>query len=185
MSLNARIGLLAIAAVATLPLWLWFAPFLLLAGRRSRREGRARGLHVLTANQARTIAAQAEASLPVAPSEGWAVVARNVDRYLAAVDSPRRWRTLALLTLLEWSPLLRLQAPLSRSPVPRRRAFLERHLATTHGLMALPSLARQLVRIGYYADAGISTAIGFRSMAKRQSTPHPALHAAAIARKVV
>jgi hypothetical protein len=185
MSLNARIGLLLLCAVVSSPFWLPLLPFLWFAARRSRRDGRALGLLVLTAAQARTLAAMAEATLPKAPTDGWATVARNIDRYLAAVDSPRRWRTLVLIVGLEWVPLLRLQRPLSRQTAARRRVFLERHLATTHGLMAIPSLCRQLIRMGYYTDGGVAQELGFRSMQKRQQAPRAALVAAAVARREV
>jgi hypothetical protein len=73
-----------------------------------------------------------------------------------------------VLVLLEFSPCLRLQAPLSRLPLAKRRRFLERHLATTKGLLAVPALARQLIRMGYYTDPGIAQRLGFRTMKQRR-----------------
>lgn len=168
MSLNGRIALLAGVALATLPIWLLAVPFAWLAWRRAKTDARAKGLLVLNMIQARAIVAHAEASLPVAPADGWFAVARNVDRYLAAVDSPRHWRSHAVLVGLELSPCLRLQRPLSRLPLAQRRTFLERHLATTKGLLAIPALARQLIRMGYYSDPGIAKQLGFRTMAERR-----------------
>ena len=184
MSLNARIGVAAAMALLVAPLWLPLVPLAILWRRRQRQAGRAQGLLVLDAQQARTIASVAEATFPAAPANGWPVVARNVDQYLAAVHSPRHWRTLVVLTLLEWAPLLRLRAPMSRLRTADRRAFLERHMATTHGLLAIPSLARQLVRMGYYGDAGIAERLGFRTMRQRQA-PAPTLPDVARTRKAV
>ncbi|MBL8753895.1 MAG: hypothetical protein JNK15_11410 [Planctomycetes bacterium] len=185
MSLNARIGTLAVAGLLLAPLWLPLLPFWCLTARRSRRDGIASGLATLTARQACTIAAMAEATLPSPPAGGWGVVARNVDRYLAAVRSPRRWRTLVLLTGLEYAPLLRLHRPLSRQDPMRRRTFVERHLATTHGLLAIPSLVRQLVRMGYYSDPHVADELGFLPMTKRSSTSRHERLATPVAHKEV
>jgi hypothetical protein len=167
MSLNGRIALLAVFALLALPVWLPLAPFAMLWWRRTRKQARALGLRELNMIQAGAIVAHAEASLPFAPAGGWFEVARNVDRYLATIDSPRHWRSHAVLVALEFSPCLRLRAPLSRLPLAKRRAFLERHLATTKGLLAIPALARQLIRMGYYTDPGIAADLGFRTMRQR------------------
>jgi hypothetical protein len=185
MSLNARIGLAAGIALLLAPLWLPLLPFVLGWHRRQVRRARQQGLRALDASQARTIACIAEATMPIPPPNGWMAVACNVDRYLAAVRSPRRWRTMLLLTLLEWAPLLRLRPPMSLQPTTKRRAFLEAHMATTHGLLAIPALARQLVRMGYYADADIAQRLGFRTMRQRRVGPLAAQHDAATARKAV
>jgi len=169
MSLNGRIALLAILALAVAPIWLVLSPFGWLAWRRGRRDARTRGLRVLNMIQARAVMAHAEATLPAPPEGGWFVVAQNVDRYLATVDSPRHWRSHAVLVALEFAPCLRLRRPLSRLPLAARRTFMERHLATTKGLLAIPALARQLIRMGYYTDAGIAKSLGFRTMTERRS----------------
>ena len=170
MSLNGRIAVVAVFALLAAPLWLPLSPVGYLWWRRLRRQGRERGLHVLNALQANAIAAHAEASLPEPPAAGWPVVARNVDRYLAAIDSPRRWRSLVVLTGLEFAPCLRLQRPLSKLPLARRKKFLERHLTTTSGLLAIAALARQLIRMGYYTNADVAARIGFRTMHERRNT---------------
>lgn len=169
MSLNGRIALLAILALATAPIWLLLSPLAWLAWRRGRSEARARGLLVLNMIQARAVVAHAEATLPSPPDGGWFVVAQNVDRYLAMVDSPRHWRSYAVLVALEFAPCLRFRRPLSRMPLAARRTFMERHLATTKGLLAIPALARQLIRMGYYTDAGIAKDLGFRTMSERRN----------------
>jgi hypothetical protein len=169
MSLNARVALAAVAALLVCPLWLPLTPWWLWSHRRDRRAGAAAGYRALTASQARTLAAHAEATTPIMPDGGWQQVARNVDAYLSQVRSPRHWRTLVVLTLLEYAPLLRLHAPLSRLPVARRIAFLERHMATTRGLLAIPALARQLVRMGYYTDPRIAARLGFITVAERRA----------------
>lgn len=168
MSLNGRIALVAAAALLTCPVWIWCTPVALIRWRQSARAARAAGLHSLTMLQARAIVAHAEASLVTPPPDGWFVVARNVDRYLTAVDSPRHWRSHAVLVALEFAPLLRLQRPLSRLPLDARRAFLSGPLATTRGLLAIPSLARQLIRMGYYADPAVAARIGFRPFTQRR-----------------
>lgn len=167
MSMNGRIALVAMVALLASPVWLLLSPFLWLWWRRLRSQGRAKGLRVLNMLQARAIVAHAEATLPTPPADGWFAVARNIDRYMATVDSPRLWRSHAVLVALEFAPCLRLGAPLSRLPLAKRRAFLERHLATTKGLLAIPALARQLIRMGYYTDAGIAESLGFRTMRQR------------------
>lgn len=169
MSLNGRIALVAVFALLALPLWLPVSPLVYLWWRKNHKRARERGLRVLNMVQANAIVAHAEASLPIPPDDGWFAVAKNVDRYLALVHSPRHWRSHAVLVALEFAPCLRFQAPLSRLPLPKRRAFLERHLATTKGLLAIPALSRQLIRMGYYTDAGIAQQLGFRTMVQRRS----------------
>lgn len=169
MSLNGRIALVAVVALLALPLWLPLSPLIYIWWRRKRKQARAKGLRVINMIQADAIVAHAEASLPKAPADGWFAVARNIDRYLATVDSPRHWRSHAVLIALEFSPCLRLRAPLSRLPLEQRRAFLEDHLATTKGLLALPALSRQLIRMGYYTDPGIAQDLGFRTMQQRRA----------------
>ena len=183
MSLNGRIALVALAALLVSPIWLPLLPAGYIWWRRLRTQARAQGLRELNALQARAIVAHAEATLPAAPKDGWFEVARNVDRYFASVDSPRHWRSHAVLVALEFCPLLRCQAPLSRLPLEKRRAFLEKHLATTKGLLAIPALSRQLIRMGYYTDAGIAESLGFRTMRERRTAPVASVHAAAAARK--
>ena len=185
MSLNGRIASVAGVVLLLTPLWLPLAPAAWLWWRRLRRRGRAEGLATLNLLQARAVVALAEASLPSPPAAGWFEVARNVDRYLTAVHSPRHWRTLVMLTVLEFAPLLRGCRPLSRLPLERRRRFVDRHLATTRGLLAIPSLARQLVRMGYYTDAGVAEQLGFRTVRQRRAASVASVHAAAAARKAV
>ena len=168
MSLNGRIALVACVALLASPVWLPLLPVAYLWWRHMRKHARSQGLQELNAIQARAIVAHAEASMPWPPEGGWFTVARNVDRYLASINSPRHWRSHAVLVLLEFSPCLRLQAPLSRLPLAKRRRFLERHLATTKGLLAVPALARQLIRMGYYTDPGIAQRLGFRTMKQRR-----------------
>ena len=168
MSLNGRIALVAGFALLALPVWLPLSPFVYIWWRHKRKQARARGLLVINMIQANAIAAHAAASLPTPPEGGWFVVARNIDRYLASVDSPRHWRSHAVLIALEFSPCLRLRAPLSRLPLAKRRAFLEQHLATTKALLAIPALSRQLIRMGYYTDPGIAQSLGFRTMQQRR-----------------
>jgi hypothetical protein len=183
MSLNGRIALVAVAALLVSPLWLPLLPAGILWWRRLRMQARAQGLQQLNALQARAIVAHAEATLPTPPQDGWFAVARNVDRYFASVDSPRHWRSHAVLVALEFCPLLRGKAPLSKLPLARRRAFLEKHLSTTKGLLAIPALSRQLIRMGYYTDPGVAERLGFRTMRERRTAPVASVHAAAVTRK--
>ncbi|MFK7739548.1 MAG: hypothetical protein AB8H80_04425 [Planctomycetota bacterium] len=173
MSLNGKIALVGLVALLASPLWLPLAPFGYLWWRGLGRRARAAGLSKINMLQANAIAAHAEASLPGAPPDGWFQVARNVDRYLALVDSPRHWRSSAVLVALEFAPLLRFQRPLSKQPLAQRRRFLERHLATTTGLLAIPALARQLIRMGYYTDPAIAERIGFQTMSERRRRRPP------------
>jgi len=168
MSLNGRIAWASVVALVTAPVWLLLLPAGILWWRRLRKQARAKGLRTLNMLEARAVVAHAEATLPTPPRGGWFVVARNIDRYLAAVDSPRSWRSHAVLVCLEFAPCLRLRAPLSRLNLADRRNFLERHLATTTGLLAIPALARQLIRMGYYQDAEIAESLGFRTMQQRR-----------------
>lgn len=167
MSLNTRVALALLLLLVTSPIWLPTVPFLLWWFARERRLGRDSGLECLPRYLARSIASYAEASLGAPPAGGWRVVAQNVDEYLAAVRSPRHWRTVAMLTTLEFSPCVRLRWPLSRMPLDVRRRWIKAHLSTTRGLLAVPSLVRQLVRMGYYADASVARAHGFLPMRER------------------
>lgn len=167
MPLNAYLALAMVLAVPLAPLWLLLSPFAVAWWRKELRRGRAMGLVALPAFQAEAIAAHAEASCGDEPQGGWMQVARNVDRYVAGVHSPRHWRTYALLTVLAFSPWLRLQPRLAKLPLAARRAFLDRNLRRTRGLLLVPSLARQLVRMGYYADPLVARDLGFREVGER------------------
>ena len=168
LPLNGYLALALIAAVPLSPVWLPLLPLVIRWWRRETARGRAQGYATLPAFAAEAIAAYAEAAFVTAPTGGWTQVARNVDRYLAAVDSPRHWRTYGVLTVLAFAPWLRLQPRLARLPLPRRRSFLERNLRTTRGFLLVPSLARQLLRMGYYHDRSIAAAIGFRAVSERR-----------------
>lgn len=169
LPLNGYLALALIAAVPLSPLWLPVLPFALAWWRREVAAGRRLGYAALPRFQAEALAAHAEAVFPVMPSGGWTVVAQNVDRYLAAVDSPRHWRTYGVLTVLAFAPWLRLQPRLARLPLPRRVRFVQRNLRRTRGFLLVPSLARQLVRMGYYQDRGIAADLGFRTMTQRRA----------------
>lgn len=167
MSLNARIALVALLALAASPLWLPVLPWLVWCWRRDVRTARANGYRCLSTSMARTLIAHAEVSTPFPPAAGYEQVARNVDAYLAAVRSPRHWRTLVVLLALDFAPWLRGHARLSRLAPLERRRFLDRHMRTTRGLLGIPALARQLVRIGYYGDADVAARIGFVPVGRR------------------
>lgn len=167
MSLNTRIAVASLLALLATPLWLPLLPFAVWWLRQQRRLGRAAGFACLPRFLADTLAACAAATQATAPPDGWHRVARNVDQYLAAVRSPRHWRTFAMLLLLEFSPCLRLRRPLSRMAPADCRQWIDARLSTTRGLLAVPALARQLVRMGYYADREIAAALGFRRMRER------------------
>jgi hypothetical protein len=180
MSLNARVGVALSIALLTLPLWLPLVPFALWWLGRERARGRELGFAYLPRFLSHTIAGYAEATLTLPPPAGWEQVARNVDAYLAAVRSPRHWRTFLVLAMLEFMPCLRLRRPLSRQSHAARQQWIARHLSTTRGLLAVPALARQLVRMGYYADPSIAEALGFRTMRERvQAAARGRLHATA------
>lgn len=167
MSLNTRLALVALVALGLAPLWLPLLPFVWIWRRADRRRGRSAGFQALGWQQARTLAAHAEATMPQPPSSSFDDVARAADAYLAAVDSPRHWRTMLLVTMLEFAPLLRGHRPLSRLPVAARRQFLERYMTTTGGLLGIAALARQLVRMGYYTLPDVAAALGFQTMGER------------------
>lgn len=183
MSLNARIALVALLALAASPLWLPLLPWLVWCWRRDVRTARAAGYRCLSTSMARTLIAHAEVTTPFPPPAGYEQVARNVDAYLAAVRSPRHWRTLVVLLALDFAPWLRGRPRLSRLGAADRRRFLDQHMRTTRGLLGIPALARQLVRIGYYGDAGVAARIGFVPVGKRSgaanATPTTQLRGAA------
>jgi hypothetical protein len=168
MSLNARVGFVLLSVAALLPVWLPLAPFAWWWITRERRAGRDLGLIVLPRFVAHSVMAYAEATLPVPPRGGWRDVAERTDSYLAAVQSPRHWRSLMMLFVLEFAPCLRGRRRLSRMPLAARREWIQRHLSTTRGLMAVPALARQLVRMAYYSDPSIAAGLGFRTMRERR-----------------
>lgn len=167
MSLNSRVAVALLLALVATPLWLPFVPFAWWWLARERRRGRASGLSCLPQFMARTLSAYAEATLIVPLPAGWHRVAVNVDGYLAAVRSPRHWRTFMMLALVEFSPWLRLRPRLSRMALPARQRWVAERLSTTRGLLAVPALVRQLVRMAYYADAGVARELGFRRMRER------------------
>jgi hypothetical protein len=167
MSLNTRIAVASLLALLTMPLWLPLLPFAVWWLRQQSRLGKAAGFACLPRCLADTLAACAAATQATAPPGGWQRVARNVDQYLAAVRSPRHWRTFAMLLLLEFSPCLRLRRPLSRMAPADCRRWIDARLSTTRGLLAVPALARQLVRMGYYADREVAAALSFRRMRER------------------
>ncbi|MBL8748240.1 MAG: hypothetical protein JNK78_03705 [Planctomycetes bacterium] len=188
MSLNTRVGLLLLALLVSSPVWLPLLPFVLFWLSRERRLGRAEGFRTLPRFLARSIEGYAEATLGTPPAGGFATVARNVDGYLVRVRSPRHWRTTMMLALLEFSPWTRLQPRLSRLPLAARRRWIAERLSTTRGLFAVPSLVRQLVRMGYYADPSVGRSCGFRPMRERvrglPSRARTATYAALARRKV-
>lgn len=167
MSLNTRVALALVVSLLLAPLWVPVLPVALVWLWRERKAARATGLAVLPRFLARSVAAYAEATFPVAPEGGWSTVSRHVDAYLAAVHSPRSWRTSVMLAILEFSPCLRLRAPFSHLRLDDRRMWVAERLSTTRGLFAVPSLVRQLVRMGYYADASVARATGFLPMRQR------------------
>lgn len=168
MSLNTRVAVLLASLLVLSPLWLPLSPFAIWWMLRERRLGRAAGMAVLPRCFADAIRAGAEATQSEPPSGGWITVARNVDSYLRSIRSPRHWRTLATLGLLEFSPWLRLRPRLSRMPLQMRRNWIAKRLSTTRGLMAVPALARQLIRMGYYTDCSVARSRGFVPMRQRQ-----------------
>ncbi len=167
MSLNTRVAVALLLALVAMPLWLPFVPFVAWWLARERRLGGEQGLACLPRFMAGALSAYAEATHAVPPPAGWKRVAENVDRYLAAVHSPRHWRTFMMLALLEFSPCLRLRPRLSCMALPARQQWIAARLSATRGLRAVPSLVRQLVRMGYYADATVARELGFRCMRDR------------------
>jgi len=167
MTPNAIVGVAVVLALPLTPLLLLLSPFLLLWWRSQWRQSQAAGYRALPWCLVRTLVAHAEATMPLPPRDGFEVVARNVDRYLHRVRSPRAWRSIAVLMLHEFSPCLLLRRPLSRQTLADRRRWIEGPLATSRGLFAMPALVRQLVRMGYYGDRSVAQALGFLAMRQR------------------
>lgn len=153
ISLNAYLALALLGALLLAPLFLIVGPFLWLWVRSELERRDREGWRVLWPSMARTIQSFAPIVLREEGSDNeWNSVARRVDDYLALVTGNRRWRTLALLFVLEFAPLLRGYAPLSRLSPARRQQFADRHLAAPRGIMRIVALSRQLVRIGFYGQ---------------------------------
>ncbi|MBK9387010.1 MAG: hypothetical protein IPN34_19520 [Planctomycetes bacterium] len=151
MPLNAYLALALLAALLLSPLLLLASPFLWFALRRELAQRDAEGWKLLSPRLVRTLRSFAPVVLRGEESaDAWLGVARKIDDYLVLARGPRRWRTLLLLGLLEFAPLLRGYAPLSRLSLERRMRFADRHLAAPRGLMRVFALARQIVRIGHY-----------------------------------
>lgn len=163
MSLNGYLALGFGCAVLLSPVLLPLSLLVIVpAWRRELRRARAEGIVVLPAFLVDTVVAAAEAMIADQPPPGsWRQVGLGVDRYLAAIDSPRRWRIVAVLVLLEFAPWLTLQRRLSKLAPAARANFVRRRLARTRGPFAIPGMARQLVRLAYYNDPAVGARIGF------------------------
>jgi hypothetical protein len=163
-----RLAALALALALLLVVALLLFPVWLLLLHHQVRAGRGAGFRCLPLFLARTVAAAAETMVRSEPPPGgWIAVARRADAYLCGFRSPRRWRTVALFFLLEFSPLLRLLPRLSLLDAGRRRAFVDGMFATNRGLAGLVSLSRQVVKIAYYSDPAIGLRLGHRAHGRR------------------
>ena len=165
----ALFGWMAIDVVlAALFAWLWF---------RAARDGH--GLRFLNPLAFLTLAAVAEVLIEgdrevVAPRE----VARNVDNYLADLDSTGKGRIQAGLIVLGLWPLLTARPPLFLLAPDTRKTFLKKRfleeIAQRRVIKPLKPFLQALVRtgsqmsyLGYYGDARSWDEIGYRTYQRR------------------
>jgi choline dehydrogenase-like flavoprotein len=158
----ALLGWMAIDFVlAALFIWLW--------GRAARAGG---GLRYLGPLAFRTLAAVAEVAIEgereaITPRE----VARNVDHYLADLDSTGKGRVRAGLTVLGLWPLLTARPPLPLLDPETRGKFLRKRLediSERRVLNPLRPIVQALIRtgsqmsyLGYYGDRRSWNSIGY------------------------
>jgi len=147
--------------LVTAPIWgIWVAWQLALRRRR--------GYRTLWPFMARTARLYARAMIPAdAPGGDWENVPRNLDKYIADARSPRVWRIKLVLTVMEIAPILRLRPLFSMMSDAGRRKFVDRYLTAAGGIMRVPAIGRQLVRLGYYATPETHDQIDFIPMPKR------------------
>jgi hypothetical protein len=119
----------------------------------------------------RTLARVAEALLPEQPSAGGPSpeeVADNIEGFLVRGRSRRAWRVRGLLYLVEWSPLIRGQRPLSRMNVSQRRRLLEDRYVDGRGIWGICAKVRFLVVMGAYGDARAHEPTHYVPVSKRR-----------------
>jgi hypothetical protein len=138
------------------------APILAVYFAKELWQRRRRGLAYLLPFQARTVARFAEAAIAAEeePAE-WDAVASRVDRYLGSFQSPRKWRSAWLFTAIELLPLAHGKFFFSAMSRASRTQFCVDHLQTTRGVHGALSIARQLVRLGYYSRPASQRFAGF------------------------
>ena len=161
---------------ATVALYAWMGIDVVLAGLftwlwlRAARDGH--DLRFLNPLAFFTLAAVAEVAIEgerevIAPRE----VARNVDRYLAGLDSTGKARIQVGLTALGLWPLLTARPPLPLLDAETRKKFLEKRMeeiAQRRVLQPLRPIVQALIRtgsqmsyLGYYGDRRSWDSIGY------------------------
>ena len=104
-----------LVAVLLLPLWIALSPLAWLWLRKQKRIARAEGYRAILPFMAETLESYCKVEVSAEPPPGgWERVARNVDRYIAGIDSPRIWRVKLLLAAMEYGPVLTFRPPFSR-----------------------------------------------------------------------
>jgi choline dehydrogenase-like flavoprotein len=148
-------------ALAGLFAWLW-----LHAARDTHDLRFLNPLAFLTLAAVADVAIQGEREV-IAPRE----VARNVDRYLAGLDSTGKARIQTGLTILGLWPLLTARAPLPLLDAETRRKFLQKRIEDVverRVLQPLRPIVQALIRtgsqmsyLGYYGDRRSWDSIGY------------------------
>jgi hypothetical protein len=94
-------------------------------------------------------------------------VADNVEAFLIRGRSKRAWRIRALLHVVEWTPLLRGERPLSRmTPSRRRRLVVERYI-DGRGVWGICAKIRYIVLMGAYGDARLHAPTSYVPVSRR------------------
>jgi hypothetical protein len=94
-------------------------------------------------------------------------IADNVESFLIRGRSKRAWRVRGLMVLVEYSPLLRAQPPLSRMTVAqRRRLITDRYVDGKH-LWGICAKVRFLVLMGAYGDARLHAPTSYVPVSRR------------------
>jgi len=131
----------------------------------------------------RTLTALAEIMIqgqakPIAPEEG----ARNVDRAMARVETPRTMMLRVGLAIVHYWPLVSLRPPLPELSLPLRTDFIKSRYEREAGrrqrwrllrtlIQMFTRLAHQLSVLGFYSDPRVQDAIGYRPFTRRPRRP--------------
>lgn len=99
-------------------------------------------------------------------------VADNVERFLIRGRSKRAWRVRGLLQLVEWTPLLRGERPLSRMTLDRRRRLVKARYIDGRGVWGICAKVRYLVLMGAYGDARLHATMSYVPVSQRVRFAH-------------
>jgi len=129
------------------------------------------GLRYFSPEQALTFRALANAFVAggkmavLTPDE----LVKNVDYYLSAFQSPRKWQTKLMLIAIEYLPLVYFHPPMSYMGLEERINFISRRLTISTGTIRnIVRGAYQMSYLSYYGDTRTYTVTGFVPFEERE-----------------